>query len=114
MRKEIKLLGCDSTITIDEDISLVDIERAEPKFFSTKFGKRETYTMYRGQLICRHTVTFTGCKPERRTTAYLFDAVGKSTFCISGMDLKSIGHAKGVIDQIIEQGWYSYGMKKPA
>ena len=90
---------------IDEGVSLDYIKKAEPLFFKTPHGKRETYTVYRGFLIVRNTVQLTGRKPERRTSVYLFDIVDEATFYIStGLNLRSIAHAKNFIDRVIEKG----------
>ena len=94
---------------ISDKSSLVDIDRAEPRFFSIKFGKRETYTMHRGQLIVRTTAQFTS-GPERRTVVYLFlhkgfiDNPGKgSTYCLSS-DCTSVAQAKRLIDKVWRDG----------
>ena len=107
------------TMTINEAHSIVDIERAEPNFFDLKLGQRQTYTIYRGCLIVRYTIkihnfdriTF---RNERCTVAYLFGTVKKDkvTQHVSGWPINSIREAKKTIDKIIEQGWYSYGLKQ--
>ena len=107
------------TMTINEDHSIVDIESSEPEFFNFNLGKRQTYTMYRGCLIVRYTikihnsdrVTF---RNERCTVAYLFgaDVLSYFIFFDGGWPINSIREAKKTIDKIIEQGWYSYGLKQ--
>ena len=97
----------DSIYMVDEANSLVDFERAEPLFFSVKFGKREMFTIYRGCLICRHTVQFTGERPTRRTVAYLWGRIGGklASFCIApGGELKSVAQAQRLIDRVLESG----------
>ena len=70
MRKKIELRH-GGHVEIDTSISLNTVRNAMPKFFSTQFGKRETYEVYQGCLIARHTVQFTGCRPKRETCIYL-------------------------------------------
>jgi hypothetical protein len=112
MKHAIQLTTC--TIEINENTSLSDMERNCPLFFKTKHGKRETYTIHRGQLIVRNTVQFTGGRPERKTAVYMYtpDLEGSpDLFCVSsGSNLKSIDGAKGLIDRIIEGKKYEYGM----
>ena len=95
---------------VDESTSLGTIQNACPVFFKTPHGKRETYDTYRGFLIVRNTVQFTGGKPTRRTTVYLFDLDSKDTFCVSaGVDLGGVPHAEALIDHILAEGEYHYG-----
>lgn len=58
--------------TVDTDASELDIRAAIPAVFAHPRGHNERYVFYRGCLIVRHTMTFTGCKPERLTVIYLF------------------------------------------
>jgi hypothetical protein len=99
---------------VDESTSLVDMQQSCPTFFRNPSGKRETYTIYRGQLIVRCTVQFTGCKPERKTIVYLFFISGEmknDTFCVSaGSKLKGVRQAKKLIDKILDGGIYYYGI----
>lgn len=108
------------TIEVNEDISIVDIQRGEPGFFKTKHGKRETYTVYRGCLIVRSTQNlgrrmFREGTPTRGTAVYLYGTSSENnkptTFCIAGVDVKTIPQAKRLIDRVLELGWYSYGLK---
>jgi len=95
---------------VDESTSLSTIQAACSTFFKTPHGKRETYDTYRGFLIVRNTVQFTGGKPERRTTVYLFDLDTNDTFCVSaGVDLSGVAHAEALIDRILTMGEYHYG-----
>ncbi len=99
-----------SFFTVDEDVSELDIRSAVPKFFSCPFGKRETYTIHRGAVICRHTVTYTGCKPERLTVTYLFgrwpEEKHSDVFCLSPYTpkLNSVAQAKRQVDRILDSG----------
>lgn len=99
-----------ANFTVNEDVSELDIRAAVPKFFACPFGKRETYTFHRGAVICRHTCTFTGCKPQRMTVAYLFGRWPRQTqsdvFCLSSYvpTLTSIAQAKRHIDRILDSG----------
>ena len=99
---------------VDEWLSLSDIERNCPVFFSCTHGKRETYTIHRGQLIVRNTVHFTGCPPQRKTTVYLVTThevhrgnwhrtPNFETFCL-GSDYSGIESAKRAIDRVLDEG----------
>ncbi len=112
---------------IEEQSSLLDIMHNCYGFFATKNGKRETYTVYRGQLIVRNTVTFGNGygnrKTSRRTTVYLYLPKGflpqetepvnhrPDTFCISsGSNIQSIRDAEKLIDRVLDGGKYFYGI----
>jgi hypothetical protein len=79
-------------------------------FFRTKFGARETYTVHRGCLIVRNTVTFTGQLPTRRTAVYLVtDSLEghPDTFCVQpGSEHLTVRQAKKFLDQILDRGVY--------
>jgi len=87
---------------VDETVPLSTMKHDCPNFFRTKFGRRETYDVYRGFLICRCTVQFTGCRPIRKTTVYLYDPVRKDTMHCGGDDIHNIGHARKLIDRILK------------
>ena len=106
MKVKVKNTQTDNEYVIDESHSLVDMERACPKFFRVPHGKRETYHPHRGCLIVRGTVQFTRCDPERRTTVYLF-VDGDDMLCVTS-NVNSIAQAKRLIDRILEKGEYSY------
>ena len=99
---------------VDENSTVPEIKENCPMFFRTKHGKREIYDTYRGQLIVRNTVQFTNQKPERHTAVYLYFISGemeKNTFCVSsGSDVNSIHQAKRLIDKILDEGVYFYGI----
>ncbi len=99
---------------VDEQSTLSDIQSKCPAFFRTPHGKRETYTIYRGQLIVRNTVKFASCKPSRMTSVYLFFVSGEmksDTFCISsGSNIHTIGQAEQLIDRVLDGGKYFYGI----
>lgn len=100
LKQTVKLTTC--TIEIDEHASLSDMQSCEPLFFKTKHGKRETYTVYRGFLIVRNTVQFTGEASHRRTVVYAFSTENGS-FCVSsGKNLSGIYEAKELIDHLID------------
>ena len=100
-------------VVIDESTTLSKIKENVPEFFETKFGKRETYTMYRGFLIVRYMAEFSHGS-EQKTVIYLYtDSLEgyPDTFCIMpAKDPKSIPQAKKIIDAVISTGQYSYGM----
>jgi hypothetical protein len=97
---------------VDESTSLQEIQRTIPLFFRTPHGKRETIDVYRGFLIVRNTVKFTGCKPERWTAVYLFtsDLEGQpGTLCVTTPvenTVINIAQARRLIDRIIKNGTY--------
>jgi hypothetical protein len=93
---------------VNEKSSLYDMEKGCPLFFKTKFGKRETYSVYRGQLIVRYSVQFTN-GTQRLTSVYLF--FGDDLNCISsGSDINTEGQAKKLIDRVLDGGIYRYGI----
>lgn len=93
----------ESVYQLDEQMSLVDMQRIEPKFFErSPWHKRETYTIYRGCCICRHTVRLSDGRNVRKTVPYLFDTE-KGSFLIS-TECKSIREAKKMIDNMIASG----------
>ena len=100
---------------VNENTYLIDIQKACPTFFKP-FGKskRETFQVYRGQLITRHTTQFTGCKPVRLTVVYLYFVSGElvnDTLCISaGSKCNDLRQAKKLIDDVLDGGVYYYGI----
>lgn len=106
---------------IDDSSSLSDMQSKCPKFFDSKHGSRETFTVYRGQLIARATDRHASAGPIRRTSVFLFlvgsdDKTDTKTVypyhsCVSsGCDVDSVRQAKRLIDRIIDGGKYAYGM----
>lgn len=116
-RPRIRVICFDNTGSlwqIDEWLSQSDVERECSLFFKCTHGQRETYTMHRGQLIVRNTVTFTGMRPQRKTTVYLVTThevhrgnwhrtPNFETFCL-GSDYSGIESAKRAIDRVLEEG----------
>jgi len=103
-----------SRFKVTETSAECEMRNRCPVFFRTPHGKRETFTVYRGQLIVRNTVDFGGGKPQRRTVVYLY-LVESLDDSEHGMpDLFCVGHPDGVrqakrlIDQILESGEYSF------
>ena len=86
-----------------------------PNFFRSAVGRRETFTVYRGQIIVRTTVQFSSGS-QRRTCVYLYFVDGElknNTLCVStGNNLKTIASAKRMIDRVLDNGIYHYGMDK--
>jgi hypothetical protein len=125
MKYEIKT-DSGSILEIDEDTGLSDMQNAEYKFFKNPHGKRETFDTYRGQLIVRHTTTFTQAfrqVSERRTVVYLFvrevneenkDNNGiKRRFLLcasSGNAVSNLKQAEKLIDRIIAEKRFAYNM----
>jgi len=95
---------------IDEHTSESDIRSECPNFFKTPHGKRETYTMYRGAIIVRNTVRFSGCEPTRMTAVYLFDTKSKDTVCLAGNNVTNIRQAKRLVDRVLALNKEWYGM----
>lgn len=120
--KRIRFNRHNASFAVDTDASELDIRAAIPATFAHPRGHNERYVFYRGCLIVRHTVTFTGCKPERLTVAYLFGRWPKektSDLFIAGPDypehLTSIAHAKRHLDAILDNGkcWQDLQEVKP-
>ena len=90
---------------VDEDKSLSEMKSYCGNFFNKPFGKRETYSVHRGQLICRHTVKF-GNVPERHTVIYLYFVNGKmnndTLWVHSGKETNK--QAQKIIDRILDNG----------
>ena len=114
MKHEIQLTS--SVVTIDEASGLSDMQSNCPLFFKTKHGKRETYTVHRGCLIVRGTTTFDR-QTGRMTSVFLYlpegfpDSKVADFFCVSaGCNLASVKQAKRLIDRIIAEKRYEYGM----
>ena len=103
-----------SDFVVDTDFSEAQIRSNARHFFTNRRpGERETATFYRGCVIVRRTVKFTGCKPERLTTVFLFgkyaDGDGDLTFCVVppvNGEIKSIVQAKGHVDRILAANRY--------
>jgi hypothetical protein len=94
---------------IDEHATETIMRQACPQFFACTHGSRETYTVYRGQLIVRNTVYFERNRPERKNTVYAFLVDSGDLFCVSGgRDLSSVRDAKRYIDVLLERGAYFY------
>lgn len=96
--------------TVDEKATESDHRSAEPLFYATTFGKRETKEFYRGFLIVRCTSTFDG-KPKRMTVVYIFgksDETGKlGSLCIA-TNLSDAKSARKAIDRVIEKKAFVY------
>ena len=111
-----------ASFAVDTEASELDIRAACRVTFANPRGHNERYVFYRGCLIVRHTMTFTGCKPERLTIAYLFGRWPKgktSDLFIAGPDfpehLTGIAHAKRHLDAILDSGkcWQDLQEVKP-
>lgn len=99
-----------TSVEVDEKAKLWEMEKDCPLFFKTKFGKRETYTVYKGCLIVRNTKTFGDGIPKRTTTVYLFTKKLENTPDLFHTDLFHIGgaenikQAKDLIDLVLHNG----------
>lgn len=110
MERQIKITL--DTVTVDDTANSHQMRAYCPTFFGP-FGhsKRETFTPYRGQMIVRHTVTFTHGK-ERKTVVYLYlpngfsDTQGHADFyCLTPpAHCDSVAQAKRIIDKVLEAG----------
>ncbi len=101
----VKVYG--STYEVNESLSLAEMERAEPAFFRTKFGKCESHRVYRGCLITRYTRLYSRGQNERVTVAYLWgrnddEKVGLSSFCLG--HTTNAYRAKKLIDIVLNSG----------
>ena len=103
-----------SDFIVDTDFSEAQIRSNARHFFTNRRpGERETATFHRGCVIVRRTVTFTGCRPQRLTTVFLFgkfaDGDGSLTFCVVppvNGELMSVAQAKRHIDSILATNHY--------
>ncbi len=106
MIRQIKMEYEKDPIPHDDCVSENTIRRACDLFFKTKHGKRETFNFYKGFVIVRNTVEFTGCQPKRKTTLYIFfPKYGEAAdlFYVSCPDSLSIQQTKRKIDKILEE-----------
>jgi len=102
MLQQIKLRYSNTSLAHDDSVSECTIRSNCPNFFNCKHGKRETYTFYRGCIIVRNTVQFTGCPPERKTTVYLYFPESPDTLHLCWS--KDVRDAKRTIDRVLEAG----------
>lgn len=96
-------------MTVDEHATEDDMRANLRHFFkNAPLRSRETITVYRGALIVRHTLTFSGCRPERFTVLYLYGKLGRKTYydtyCTHTINdgLHSIAQAKRAVDRILK------------
>ena len=94
---------------IDTNTSLNTMREECPNFFRKPHGKRETFTIYRGQIIVRNTVQFTNMPPTRRTVAYLYLVDQKDMSYISADSSINVAKAKRLIDKILDNDFYGNG-----
>lgn len=105
MQHNITYRGTGSIYVVDEMTSLTDLQNNMPKFFNVSFGKRETFEVYRGFLIVRHTVKFHHSPPERHTVVYIYGVDRNDTLCVARSGIvHSAKQAKKLIDGIIKTG----------
>lgn len=102
---------------VDENQTLEDIKSNCVRFFKVKHGKRETFSVYRGCVIVRHTVQYTGQPPKRETVVYTYGKFDNCTnpdfFCVSiGSQCESIAQAKKLINCLLDCRVYYYGFYK--
>lgn len=95
-----------SELTHNDEHGESEIRKHSPKFFSVKFGKRESFTYYRGGIIASYTVMYSNGKKERHFVPYLLvsDSQQSFTLCLGRFNPKSVGEAKRVIDTVLETG----------
>lgn len=101
----VKYHGTGDVFKVSEGTSLSQMQNKMPMFFKTPHGKRETYSVYRGQLIVRKTVQFTHSPPERKTVVYIVyidDNGDLDTFHIG--ESANVRQAKKLIDKVLESG----------
>jgi hypothetical protein len=112
----LKHKGTGNVWQIDEAATESDMRRTETHFFKKAHGKRETYDEYRGFLIVRSTVTFTGAKPQRMTAIYFYGkGEGMTKPALMNVHPKympnSVKAAQRMIDKLIELGEYEYDIE---
>lgn len=103
MNKPITIRHLDGSVMGDvaETTSLVCMKQNCREFFRQPFGKRETYAVYRGQLIVRYSSRLSSV---RMTVPYLYFHTGElanDTLCVS-TTCKNMLHAKRVIDKVLD------------
>lgn len=81
-----------SDYLVSEETTLDEMKEERRIFFETSHGENETFTVYRGQLIVRNTVQFTGTKKERKTAVYLFL-------------IESLDQANHMMPDLFHAGW---------
>lgn len=95
--------------TVDTNSYLHDMQRTCALFFNTPHGKRETFQVYKGQLIVHNTVKLDGTT-VRRTAVYLYlkeEDNHYGLFCVSSnKQVESIKQAEQLIDTILTSGQY--------
>ena len=106
---KLKSKGTDIVYEVNEKVRLHEMKQGLWSFFKTPYGDRETYTVYRGQLIVRNTVQFTGGSPSRRTMVYIYCVASNEGKCempdtFHVGQSSSIYQAKKLIDEILESG----------
>lgn len=95
---------------VNTDLSLAKVQDLIPNFFKTKFGKRETFEMYRGFLIVRHTLDLSGGVHTRETVIYLVAVYTEDQSVNPIPDTYFAGYAsssrsaRSWIDHIIKKG----------
>lgn len=104
----IKRPSRETSINVYDDKHLDDMQQFEPKFFSAKFGRRETFSVHRGQLIVRHTVRFSNGCSSRKTVLYFVvanpDCDNKPYLLCMGSDFSSARQAQRFIDRVFKEG----------
>lgn len=98
---------------VDDTVSESIIRNYEWLFFRNKFGKRETFTFYRGAVIVRHTVDIDRFQRSvRRTVPYVYvcrtcddptNYKNYTLWCVSDFE-GDLRQAKRKIDKILEGG----------
>lgn len=103
---KIKRHQFDDIIQTDESMRLFQLENDHGLFFATPYGKREVIDCYRGQLIVRNTVKFTGMKPQRKTTVYIhvIREDGTKDLMCEGSDFSNKRQAEKFIDEVLDSG----------
>jgi len=108
MKHTIQNTDCDTAFVINDAVNLEQMRAGCPNFFKTPHGEHCRFLVYRGCLIVKNTVTFTGCKPQKKTTVYAFTE--NDMFCI-GWPFDT-ADAKIMINRLIKTLKYSYEVFK--
>lgn len=104
--------SCGEPTIVDTEMTLRELKKLCPNFFDT--AREENYEVYRGCIIitCIDTAAHV---PTKRLSAYYFGVNDKDAHCFSSGGLKTTDpdEAKALIDRILHEGKYYYGMQAP-
>lgn len=108
---EVQYIGAEKPFVLNTRATLGQMKARCPLFFENgkAFGRNETHTVYKGQLICQIDTEF-GDQTVRKTVVYLFREEGM--FCLGsgpllgGNPVEEMERAKAAIDETLQTGQY--------